>query len=363
MANRISKVGGGARVPAPQPKPPKTSKEKAAKVITKAEESLKVAAKATSVARSIGTIITTFKDLSLAASKGLKVTKGTSIALTPFNLYHAAEDAVNIVKKKHLKDKIWSVFSLLVNLDTVVDSIAASCGIVYAFKAVSSALVDWIPIYSIVSFFVGFISLGMAAESVGKSGKLVHELRGILKALDKAKTDPERAKILGDFLAKLDAEGVRPLLKKLMISKKATIGGKAVEERIKDLVKLRLSGEKIKEAEHIVRSLAGRAKLDLGFKVAELANKVLAQVGKGFSAFASPLVLVAPIILATSGVVSLVMLGAKLLCISKNPFDVTDVERRSRAARLVKFISNGISHLRDRLHAISLWHEAHPAVP
>lgn len=343
------------------PTPQKTTKKTFRKTLKYTEGSLKIAAKATSVARSIGGIVSSFRDISDSANKGLKVTKGVSIALTPINIYNAANDTVDIVKKEKLKDKIWAIFSLLTNLDSIMDSAAATCGLVYTFAATSSKVIDWIPIYSIVSFFVGFISLGMAAESVAKSGKLVQELRDVLKQLDAASNDVDKAKILGDFLAKLEAEGVRPLFKKLMISKKAKMEGILVEDRIKDLARFCLNtAPRLQEAETIVRTLAGRAKIDLGFKVADIANRVIATVGKGL-AIVLPVLPVSYIILAATGVFSLVMLGSKLLFISKNPFDAKDPLSRTRAEEFVGYISNGISHLRSRLHTIALWPQAHPA--
>lgn len=147
-----------------------------------------------------------------------------------------------------------------------------------------------------------------------------------------------------------------------MISKKATLEGRKVVDRIKELAHAQLGEVEQKEAEKIVRSLTGRAKLQFGLKVADVANKVTTYIGKGFVAFA-PILPVGYIIMASTGVISLAMIGGIFLCISKNPFDPSDPKSRSRAAQLVGMISNGISHLRDRLHAMSLWSQAHPAVP
>jgi hypothetical protein len=326
----------------------------------KVEQAIQVAAGTAGFARFIAKIVGSTRDLSSSVTKALKATRGIGLGVAPFRVIHAAENAIKVIKEKNLQDKIWAAFKLILNLDSVADSIAGTCNFIYAFKTVSSRVVDWIPIFNIVSFFVGFISLGLAAESVGKSGKLVHDLQKVLKKLDVAKNDVEKAKILGDFLAKLEKQGVRPLFKKLGISKKAAYQGRLVEDRIKDLAKLRLIGGREKEAEVIVRGLAGRAKLDLGFKAADCANRIVTQIGKGFVAFA-PFLPVGYIIMTSTGIISLLMIASKVMLISKNPFDPNDPKSRSRAVELVGYISNGISHLRARLHAISLWPIAHPA--
>lgn len=203
MVSEVSKTGGGLH-PEPPKKPPRPPREKAGRFFSKAEESLKSTAKATSVARSIGSIVNSFKTISEAANKGLKLTKGVSIALAPFNIYSACKDGVETIKSEHLKNRVLAFFRLIADLDDVTDSVAASCAILYLFKVVSRRVTDWIPIYAIVSFFVGFISLGVAAKSVQESEKLLLDLNYVLKKLDKAKTDPEKAKILGDYLAELE---------------------------------------------------------------------------------------------------------------------------------------------------------------
>ena len=429
MVAGTSKIGGG--MPPEPPKPPKPAIKRVGKWLRKTGESLKVTAKATSVARAIGSIVKTskeIKELSSKASKGLTATKGLSIASTPFNICTMVEDFTDIIKKANLKDRVRALFRLITDLDTVTDSIAGTYGILYTFQVIAKTATDWIPIYNIVSFFVGFISLGLAGEQVGKSGKLVHDLGKALKKLDTAKTDVEKAKILGDFLAELEKEGIRPLFKRLMISSKAikyhvtlteapadkrssiikalsevsglspeeakafaeappkvvtealpkneakemkkkleAAGAKVtLEDRItvlakKHLAKTQLGKEEVTEAEHIVRALAPRVKLELGLRTADLANRIVTMVGKGFAAFA-PFLPVGYIILATTGLVSLAMIGGTCMCISKNPFDPKGPKSKSRAVELVAYISNGITHLRDRLHAISLWSQTHPAV-
>ena len=353
------------------------------KKFKKVEGLLKVPAKVTSTTRSIISAIKSFQHVSSALAKASSLTKVTSIALTPFNIFGVVEDTYTIVTGKKLQNigkkeiegpsgggmpqpikakkkvdvkseaikRVKAVGALLMHIDAIVDSVAATCSLVYLFKPVER-IVQWIPVFSIVSFFVGIISLVEAGVSTAKSAKLVHNLRVTLKKLDKAKDDVEKAKILSEFLTQFKKEDIQPLLKKLAISSKAnTTKGVNVLSRIQDIAdkKFAIEAGNIGETEQIVRSLAGRAKLQLGLEVADLANRVVATIGKAFLAFAPPLAPVGFIILAATGGISLCMMSGKYFFLSKNPFDPSS---QSRARRIVASISTAVHHLQEQLKKI-----------
>lgn len=372
MTSKSGEIGPSS-VPAPRPseKKPFTIK----KGLKKTEETLKLTSKIRSVTGSFVSLINEFQKISVGMSKGMKVGKGAiGIALTPFNVYYAVQDIQKIIMKPGIKDKARACFMLLTRLDSVIDSIASTCGILYAFKVVGQKTIDWIPIFNIVSFFVGFISIATAAEGVYDSGKLTYKLRNILKKLededkDKKLSDCEKAQILGDFLKEVEEGGLTALRKKLMISKKAEFKGRRFEEAITNLsTKLLFHGpilenqekaveaarkESIDHATELLKKLAPRVKLELGLSSFDLANKVAATVGKGLTTFAPtpPTLIAGYAILATTGTLSLLMMGGKFLFISKNPFDPNS---KNNAQLLVAKVAGGISHLRGRLSTLVL---------
>lgn len=346
--------------------PPDFSVEKQLK---KTEDVLKLLAKISSVARAF---VSTKAIKSLQQfDKQLKLTKSLSIALTPFNIYYAAKEIKKIVSDPDFKVKVRACFMLLTRLDSIIDSISSTCGILYAFKVVGQKTIDWIPIFNVVSFFVGFISIATAAEGVWDSGKLTHKLGNILKKLENDKLqDYEKAKILGDFLKEVEDGGLTELRKKLMISKKAEFRGRRFEETVTTLSKTLLfdgsaaSGnqtkaiedarrESVAHATEFLKVLAPRVKLELGLGVADLANRVTNTVGKGLITFGPtpPTLIAGYVILATTGAISLLMIGGKFLFINKNPFDPAS---KNNAQLLVAKIAGGFSHLRDRLHTLAL---------
>lgn len=349
---------------------------KPGKSVKKFVETVKVAGKIGSTSRMIVSAIDSIKKVSCNLVKISKLSKLTNILLSPLAILGIYEVGVKIVKEaetkqptikaKHLSkaeqkeraaarkqnivERVKAVAKLVTHVDSVVDSVASACSLVYLFKPAMGKIVEWIPIYTIISFFVGLFSIYEAGESTVKGGKLVFDLKKVLAEVDDPKkSDQEKARILEAYLAKFQEKDIKPLFKKLAISGKAvTETGVRVRDRIEFLVRnrLRFQTKDVAETTEMLRVLKNRAEGQLAFDILDLANRIVSCVGKIFLVFVPPLAPVGFIILATTGLVSLVMMGGRYLFATKNPFQTSS---ETRASHIIGCMSNAISHLRERL--------------
>ena len=346
----VGPVGGSSCV-----LPPATKK-----VEEKAEKKLKEAygavGKVTGLGRSISSVVDQVRKLPRVAKLALKGSKLLTLPLLPFTIKDCVDDIKKIGSQAPLKEKIRRVFSLVLNLDSVTESVSTTLSILELAKVVGEQAVQWIPVFNIVSYIIGFISLGLAGESAVAEGKLPYRLAQLQKALKKidasSKADEikekEKANVLIEMLENLKKEGLEPLRKKLMLSKKANLA-----QRVDELSeRLKKSGAEqkaaVKEAGECMQTLGKRAKLTFGLKLAELINKIITVVGVGLVTFAPDPIskLVGCVLLLVSSVFSLVLIGGKYFLISKNPFDPAS---KTRMKVLLDNVSRGIDTLIRRL--------------
>lgn len=201
------------------------------KIFDKAKAKLRIFSKAISASHSA--VKTVDEAVLLPVVDALKGAKGAAKIISgPFSVGDALVDLKDIVTKGSTKEKVWSFFNLLTNLDAITDSISSAFEIVSKLRTVAQNLLDWIPIYNIVSFFVGFISIGMDAITAGKSGKLLfrfkkkisqlEELKRLEKFIqDPKKTEDAKSEYIGRLLTSMEKRADT-------LHKKAEIlGGKA----------------------------------------------------------------------------------------------------------------------------------------
>jgi hypothetical protein len=247
----------------------------------------------------------------------------------PFSVKDVIKDLISIIRKKQLKEKIRSVFSLIIDAAYVTDGIASICRFLYEWKSVGKNAIKWIPIFNVIYFFVGFISTGLSAEAAILSLRTKKNFTKIQKKLSRV-NDINRTDIVIQALTnikKMDLETVR---KDLYISKQADLS-----ERVSSLTQKILTSkgsdriEAENEAIDLVKKLASRAKIRFGHNLGSLIRDIIETVGAIFTTF-TPLPIVGYIILATTGSISCLVRAGQFLFVNKNPFDTTSMCRAKK---------------------------------
>ncbi len=292
-----------------------------------------------------------FKDLSKSLQVALHISKGPNIILGLVSIKHAVDDVRKIIdKSKKPGDRLKASLLFVTHMDSVVNTAATVCKILSAAGTIGKHAVQWIPIFGMISFAVGFISLGLGAHSTHKSRKLVNAFNDSMKEYQQAATHEAKATALAQALAVIDSEGIQPLRKQLMISKK---GGIELVKRV-DALRDHIASHSVTEQDvNLVKILAGRATTQLRYKAADLASSVGAIVGGAFFLVPVPVAAQATgaAILAATGVVSLVAWGGRYFFINKDPFDENS---KNRAMELLDDVSKALRLVKQRLQMVAL---------
>lgn len=332
-------------------------------VLKKARKPLKAAKALGSVFRGTVSLAGQFKKLDKSLTIVSHVTKGPDLVFGVLAVKDAVQDVQKILdpsKKPIEKEKASGAF--LIHLDKIANTVATVCKIVRASVGVGAErVVQWIPIFNIISFAVSFISLGLSAHSAHQSRKLLQAFNSALDDCLRTTNQAEKAKALSKALEVIEAEGIEPLRKQLMLSKKAkddlikrvdSLRSHIHEVAIQKPYPLRQPAEITKEDEELVRTLAGRAKLQLGFKVLDIASNIGGIVGTGVLFAPAPGAQIAGIsVLLATSTMSLVTFGTQYFFINKNPFDK---ESRSRTMRMLNFVSDAVQSIKERLKVYGL---------
>ena len=293
-----------------------------------------------------------FRRLGLSLDLAAHAARGPDIVLGLLNAHRAVKDVQEALdSSKKPAERARSCLSLVLDADSIVNTVASICKIIYAAAGpLAKKAVEWIPIFNLVSFAVSFLSLGLSAYSTHQARKLFDGFSEAMKECLNTTDQTKKAEALSKALDIIDREGIDPLRKQLILSKEA---GEELDCRVQSLrkhIKAKHIGAKDEELMH---TLVGRAKTQLGFKVAEVATSV-AGVAAGVL-FVTPVPFVGQVVglsvLAATGVASLVSSGARYFLINKNPFDE---KSHSRAVQALNAISKAISALKQRLATIGL---------
>ena len=241
-------------------------------------------------------------------------------------------------------------------MNSIVKNVASACLIIRSVVGqAAQRAIQWIPIFNLISFVISFLSLRLFVYSTHQARKLFEgfneAMKEFLKAdklTDEVERNKAKAEALDKVLTIIDKEGIDPLRKQLMLSKKAR---EELDRRVQNLGK-HIKAQRIgAKDEELMRILVGRAKTQLGFRVADLAASV--------AGVAAGVLIVAPVpvvgqivglsVFAATGAVSLVSFGARYFLINKNPFDT---ESHSRAVGMLNTISKTFEALKQRLSRI-----------
>jgi hypothetical protein len=345
MVGVVRKAGDGSVV--------STVKAHAKKAYTKTQTALKVAALFSSIARHAAEVAEIFKELPEAAKIGLGASKFPGIINGFLSIQKAAEDVWESIKepgKARFLKRFEASCKLLVHLDSVTRAVANSLKFLKTVGAVGLRVVKWVPIFNIVSYIIGFISLGLASYSVHKSRKLLADFEIISRDFNAAKTDDAKALVLERAIDLVENEGIESLRKELRLSKASK---RALLERMGTIRMRRFASEEksVSDAQAIADMneafmiLRDRLKVQLGYKCANLANQVVEAVGETLMLTPAAPVGVG-IVLATS-VCSLVTFAGRSYFINKNPFDP---QSESKAAHLLTNLKGGFEHVRQAIH-------------
>ena len=325
------------------------------KILRRFQKKLKISSLLARDIKMCAKIIQKFYTVSDRVSRAVKFTKLPTIMGAPFAVHGAVSEFLGILsEKKPLVERVKSAFTFVVHIDAIADAVSSTMEILNAFKVIADKTVDWVPIFNIVSFVIGFISIGLSGETTFRAQDLYRSLNKTSRKLEDATNDDERFDILIESLDELLEKGIKPLRKRLMLSKAAGI---EIEERVSTLAKIRLpktqmTPEQKKKAVakgvDLMAKLKGRAKVHLKFSVAELSNRVAGTVGAGLATF-SPVPVAGYILIACSSASALVCIGSKFLFVNKNPFDPTS---KSRAKALLDKASHCFSRMREQLKSL-----------
>jgi len=335
-------MGEVHKIEAEFPELPKISKS-----LKRSKETLKVMGLVGKEFKAIVSLIGCFKKLSESLKGTGKAIAGVPpLMATPFVVYDAVNNALLVIRKKSLKEKIRPALNFITNINSLMKSVAFSLETLNKAKLVGEKVVQWIPIFNIISFATGFISVGLSIESTARSSSLLKSIHIAAKDLEKATDDVNRARILQKLLQSLEDKGIEPLRKKLMISKKADLEKKISKLSAKLLTR---QGEELARAvaksEKMMKILKKRAGAALGYNIADLSTKVVGTAGAAFSSF-TPLPPVGYILLAISTTSSLVIWSGKTFFVNKNPFDPVS---RSKAGQLLDKASHAFDRMQQQL--------------
>ena len=311
------------------------------------------------VVKSIGSLFRKAVDFSgffRDVSKGLKiashVSKGPDILLGVVSAQKAVDDIRHIIDRtKKPTERIKSSFEFILHVDSIMNTVATICKIIAAAAVSAKNAIQWIPIFNMVSFAVGFISLGLSSFTVHKGRKLYGALNDSMKEYQNAGNDDEKKiSALTKALTIIEEEGIQPLRKHLMISK---VGGIELTKRV-DSLKFHIQNNIIDaNDEKFIKLLVGRAKTQLSLQVSDIATSVGSIAGGAFMVAPVPIAaqIAGTVILATTGVVSLVTWGIRYFFINKNPFDPSS---KTRAVAMLDALSKGLRALKQRLQTFGL---------
>jgi hypothetical protein len=289
-------------------------------------------------------------------SVAIKASKAPKVLLMPFTTQDMVKDVQDLCHKKGLKDRVKAVANLFVHGESFTDSIAGICSFLYVVKLAGERIVKWIPIFYYVSYVAGLVSTAQSIDSSIECKKLVSSYTGLLGKI-KDKSLEEKALELSNALSDVE-KNISSLRKKLSLGKyvyQNKCGRETLEQRIHSLgEKLRLRSpeltKNVADAEKFISLLASRAKLDLGYKLAELVNGVGTTAGYTFLMIITPpTILAGCCILATTSVGSLLLWGTRLFCVNKHPFDSRG---RSHVQAVVRRAEKSVRAMRIRLATI-----------
>lgn len=301
--------------------------------------------------RQVVSITELFKTLSKSLQIAIHISKGPNIILGLVSTKHAVDDVRKIIdKSKGPKERMKASVIFITHLDSIVNTVATICKVLSSVGTITKKAVQWVPIFNMISFAVGFISLGLSAHSAHKGRKLVNAFNDSMRAYQLASTPEEKAAALAKALETIETEGIQPLRKQLMISKK---GGVELVKRI-DALKSHIASRSVTAKDlKLVQILAKRAKTQLRYKAADVATSVGAIAGGAFAFVPIPVVAqaVGASIFAATGVVSLISWGGKYFFINKDPFDE---QSRNRAMQMLDETSNALRCLKQRLQTFAI---------
>jgi len=326
----------------------KPRKSELQRVVKASKIGLDVTTRVAKTSVSLIKVVDAFRKVSkdiLTATKGVKI---LSVLSTPFVVKNTFDEIFKLSKAKDVKDKIRGVFKLITHVDGITESVASACSLLEFFKCIPSEACEWIPIFNIVSYAVGFISLGLKSESVHHARKFKQGFDRITKKFAEAKSQDAQRAVLLSALEKFKTDGIEPLRKKLEVSKKANLAEKI------DVLSARLFSavgkEKeraIKDSKQFIDKLRSRARLQLGLKVFELVKKIVTIVGITlFFVPCPPCAIIGAVLLGTTAVAGCVTMGGRFFFFNKNPFDP---DSKTRARILLEKIAKGLEKLRRAL--------------
>ena len=275
-----------------------------------------------------------FQKLSKPLVNAKLASKAPDLLLTPLNV----KDAVSNVRKifapsQNPLDRMHALFATIIRLDSIVNAAATICKIVrVAVGPTAEKAVRWIPILNFVGLAVSLLSLELSSYSTHQARRLFEGFNNALKECMSTEDQTRKAEALKKALAIIEKEGITPLSKQLMISKKAL---ETLTSRI-DLLKSHIASKTIDEGDKdLVRTLTGRAKTQLSLKAADISSEVIAIVGNTLLLTPVPIAgqVAALSLLAISGTISLISWGTKFFLINKNPFDPNSYNRAQQIHR------------------------------
>ena len=314
-------------------------------VLKKTRKPLQGAKSLESLFRSTLSIAEKFQPLGKSLAMASRVTRGAGILLGGFALVDMVKDVRRALDTFSSRtSRGLSLFNLIVHLNSVVSSVAAACKVIRAAVGPSAEkVVQWVHVFDIVNFVVSFLSLWLSAYSTKQAVRLFHRFSAAMKECEQAQTPEEKAAALQSALDVIDSEGVKTLRKRLMLSKKAY---RTLEDKLREVGRnisnRSVSGEDV----GLIRTLAGRASMQLPFRVASIASDITGIAGSALLLASVPVAGLSVLIISSS--ISLVSWGAKYFFVNKNPFDGAS---QSRAGRILASISKAIDAIRRHVQA------------
>jgi hypothetical protein len=318
----------------------------------KALKPLKGAKAVGGIFRNVASFVDVFKSLSKSVQGAMHVSKGPNIILGLVSIKHSIDDVRKILDRtKRPQERVKASLLFVTHIDSIVNTVGTICKILTSVAKVSSRAIQWIPIFNMISFAVSFISLGLSAHSTHQGRKLASAFNASMRAYEAASTPDEKASALAQALSTIESEGIDPLRKQLMISKKGKV------ELIKrvDTLRSHICAYAVTEEDaKLVKMLRGRAKTQLAFQVADLSSVIGGIAGSALLLIPNPTGATQAAgfgILAATGLVSLCVWGGKYFFINKDPFDENS---RNRAMTILNEVSSAIHSLKERLQAFAV---------
>lgn len=236
------------------------------------------------------------------------------------------KDVTKIVGPNTPWGRAKKVCSLILRADATAYSVTSTLDVLEKFRLISDQVLQYMPIVNIVSYSLGFLSLGLGVASLVSLSQLWDGLRKLDRTLQEARGDDESVAAALQFLEALKKKKIPSLEKKLSLSKETKLSD-LIDRLSEKIQQQEYRPEALDQVKNISTVLVSRSKVHRDLRIVDVAMKVFSIIGLSFLLFA-PDPICKSLGFVIMSLASLVLLGIsiwKFFFLNKNPLGNTRV--------------------------------------